>query len=571
MALAAVCCFCASAQYTGLATPFDGSVVYFASALTLKNTNEPIWGKLFVADGSGVRLIRALPQIDPSPPGYTSPTCIIGNFYDFLSVQASADGAILSSRGYRATAGTCYRYITQGTYLVSAAGDSQLSAPIFISPDGRHAISDTRLGQLSAANLEYVDVATGNFTQIHLTVVDLFGAYFGTGRVIANNGTAIFMLGSEQGYVVRPGSDPQPFPIPNTYLWAIDADGVNVLYTTWVTVPIQGGFGQLRGSMRLYNLETGQDTLVLQDASSGLPYWMSDDAQRVLFVEPTAVSIIDEGNPRLRQLITDASGIRAATLSGNGKVAYVGTLSGRLLKINVDTGDTVELIGRTPNITETNLNYLPFLPGFPGTIYLNGLPDIALGSPTPPELSLADTTVTVDGIPAPVLFVMPDHIDFLVPWNVVIPGVNVQDQQKTIVVGVNGVNTPFAFPASQIWVSNRSEFTSVIHQDWSAPVSDNNPAHAGEILHLYAIGLGAVTPAVQPGAPAPSAEPLARLTTPLQCTASTVLYAGLAPGATWRTYQVDLQLPRQSGKTRIACSIDGGKSALLSLSLTVAP
>jgi len=40
-------CFCAKGQFSGLATPGDGSRVYFATTLRQKNTTQPTYGKLF--------------------------------------------------------------------------------------------------------------------------------------------------------------------------------------------------------------------------------------------------------------------------------------------------------------------------------------------------------------------------------------------------------------------------------------------------------------------------------------------------------------------------------------------
>jgi hypothetical protein len=76
-----------------------------------------------------------------------------------------------------------------------------------------------------------------------------------------------------------------------------------------------------------------------------------------------------------------------------------------------------------------------------------------------------------------------------------------------------------------------------VHQDWSALVNDENPAHPGEILHTYATGLGATIPAVLYGETAPEREPLARLADPLSCVINNgwdaapaeVLFQGRAP------------------------------------------
>ena len=105
------------------------------------------------------------------------------------------------------------------------------------------------------------------------------------------------------------------------------------------------------------------------------------------------------------------------------------------------------------------------------------------------------------------------------------------------------------------------------HQDWSS-ISYTGPFKLGEIVHVWAVGLGAVTPEVLPGTVAPSTEPLARLRSPLICQNADVLYAGLAPGYLERVYQVDLRL-NATGYHRFDCSENG--KPVLALTFDVVP
>ena len=92
---------------------------------------------------------------------------------------------------------------------------------------------------------------------------------------------------------------------------------------------------------------------------------------------------------------------------------------------------------------------------------------------------------------------------------------------------------------------------AAVHGDWSGLITESIPARRGEIVHLYATGLGPVQASVHTGEPSP-AEPLPRLTQRLACsyynTESTLaqlpepLYAGLAPGLIG-VYQVSLRIP----------------------------
>lgn len=88
------------------------------------------------------------------------------------------------------------------------------------------------------------------------------------------------------------------------------------------------------------------------------------------------------------------------------------------------------------------------------------------------------------------------------------------------------------------------------HQDFSGLITSNQPARPGEIIHIFASGLGPVMPPVPDGASA-SATPLSWTMNPVTCGALgtsgnliplTLWFAGLAPGQTG-VYQLDVQLP----------------------------
>ena len=88
---------------------------------------------------------------------------------------------------------------------------------------------------------------------------------------------------------------------------------------------------------------------------------------------------------------------------------------------------------------------------------------------------------------------------------------------------------------------------AVLHNSDLTPVTPSSPAVRGEIVAIYATGLGPVNPPVATGAPAPSAEPFARTTdTPLVSFggvyAATVPFSGLAPRYVG-VYQVNAQVP----------------------------
>jgi uncharacterized protein (TIGR03437 family) len=149
--------------------------------------------------------------------------------------------------------------------------------------------------------------------------------------------------------------------------------------------------------------------------------------------------------------------------------------------------------------------------------------------------TLGVTSVSVNGVAAPLLFVSPMQVNFQIPWN--LPTGDAQF--KITVSGIESapLTAPLSPAAPGIFVvTHGSDFT---------PVSAAAPATAGELLVVYATGLGPVDPATRDGEPA-SLEVLSSTTKPVAAKVNgqtaQVLFAGLAPGYAG-LYQVNLQLP----------------------------
>jgi uncharacterized protein (TIGR03437 family) len=99
---------------------------------------------------------------------------------------------------------------------------------------------------------------------------------------------------------------------------------------------------------------------------------------------------------------------------------------------------------------------------------------------------------------------------------------------------------------------------AVVHASDGSMVTAAKPAQAGEILSLYASGLGPTVPRIDPGQPF-AAGPRQVVNSPLDVlvggASTTVLYAGGYPGAV-DGYQVNFRLPGgvQSGMANIQLS-----------------
>jgi uncharacterized protein (TIGR03437 family) len=130
-----------------------------------------------------------------------------------------------------------------------------------------------------------------------------------------------------------------------------------------------------------------------------------------------------------------------------------------------------------------------------------GFQNLTAAPPYPPTLGAVQ--VTINGITAPIYLISPTLISVVVPYSVTGP-------TATVVVSVNGtksnpVDVPLSptAPGVYSWASNGLGEGIVAHALTAAKVEQTNPAKVGEYVTVYLTGLGAVTPPVTEGAPAP--------------------------------------------------------------------
>ena len=137
---------------------------------------------------------------------------------------------------------------------------------------------------------------------------------------------------------------------------------------------------------------------------------------------------------------------------------------------------------------------------FPGGIQFGKDTANAFDRPNPlplPADQLADIQVTVNGTPAPLYFVGPTQINFVVPWNA--PTTGTADVQVTkvstgqlLAAGPIAMNTvsPGVFVTTS--AGSGAKLAAVINQDGT--VNDaTHPAKRGEYISIYATGQGPVS------------------------------------------------------------------------------
>ena len=162
----------------------------------------------------------------------------------------------------------------------------------------------------------------------------------------------------------------------------------------------------------------------------------------------------------------------------------------------------------------------------------------------PLERDLGGGSVRIGDEKAPLFFVGPGQVNAQVPSDVepgdsvsvaVDVGDRLTDVQNYLIAPVQpGIFFDFA-----------SGNAAILDASFRL-VTEENPARIGDTLQIYCTGLGATEPAVDEGDPAPAAEPLARVNTPVTVTIggidAPVSFAGLAPNFAG-LYQVNARVP----------------------------
>jgi uncharacterized protein (TIGR03437 family) len=202
---------------------------------------------------------------------------------------------------------------------------------------------------------------------------------------------------------------------------------------------------------------------------------------------------------------------------------------------------------------------------------------LTLGAAPPLDTKIGGAQVLVNGTPAPMFYSIYNQLAFQMPFDTAAGSAVVQvvrDGQPG-----NKVSVQVAARAPRILMSGVSDYGIVTLPDYSRPMPagsfpgvNTRPAKPGDVLTFWCIGLGPVSPAVAAGAPAPAAEPFARLTeNPVVTFGGAIggirvdpIFAGLTPTLAG-LYQVNVVVPEgvQRGKVYVRLDfVDAGSNVV---------
>ncbi len=186
---------------------------------------------------------------------------------------------------------------------------------------------------------------------------------------------------------------------------------------------------------------------------------------------------------------------------------YAVTGSDRLLRADTTSGAVTELSAAVPHIQIVDG---ALVPGARIDLSVSGAP-----------ASAPDPAILSDAGLAPIIARSSSAVTFQLPWaaaagstvKLFVPGNHSAFEEDDDNPLLGAVPQFYTLPVSGVVFP---PYALAAHQDFSALVTDQNPAKIGEIIHLYFTGLGMVAPAIATGTAAPIG-PLYRLVTPFSC------------------------------------------------------
>jgi uncharacterized protein (TIGR03437 family) len=168
-------------------------------------------------------------------------------------------------------------------------------------------------------------------------------------------------------------------------------------------------------------------------------------------------------------------------------------------------------------------------------------------SEIPLPTALANSCLTVNGAPVPILFVSPNQINAQMPFEAI--------GDVTLILQTpggtsNNYNLEVLSDAPSVFMSGtagtQTDLPTIVRSDDNLLVTDSNPVHrdSNEYLVIYLTGLGQTNPAVADGLPGPSSPLAIAVTAPtvtLGGVSLPVTYYGLAPGEVG-VYQINVKV-----------------------------
>jgi uncharacterized protein (TIGR03437 family) len=244
----------------------------------------------------------------------------------------------------------------------------------------------------------------------------------------------------------------------------------------------------------------------------------------------------------------DAAFVRTLAPLANGNFIVALTTSGvTVLTSNYDASMPQPVIDKVVNAADLTQ---PVAPGGLISVFGENMSPVnAATEDVPLPTALAESCMTANGAPVPVLFVSPGQVNAQLPFTA-------EGSVTLVLRSPGGISDNFPITvqpaAPSVFRSGtagpETGLPTVLRVTNNQLVTLSNPVHRGDTIVIYATGLGQTSPPVDAGAAAP-ADPLAwALIAPvvdLGGVPLSVLYAGLTPGEVG-VYQINVVVPQSA-------------------------
>lgn len=216
-------------------------------------------------------------------------------------------------------------------------------------------------------------------------------------------------------------------------------------------------------------------------------------------------------------------------------------------------------------------------PGEIITLYGSGLGPAQLVSATPGndglyDSQLAGTAVTVNGIPAPILYTVASQVAAIVPYEITGGAAQVTTTYRGQAAAAFSVPIVPAQPGLFTLNSSGIGQAAALNQNQSVN-SASAPASPGDVISLFETGEGLTSPSGIDGmlAASPLPQPLLPVSVTIGGQVAQVLYAGGAPGEVAGLMQINVQVPSgvQTGNAVTVLVKVGGVSSQSGVTIAV--
>ena len=200
----------------------------------------------------------------------------------------------------------------------------------------------------------------------------------------------------------------------------------------------------------------------------------------------------------------------------------------------------------------------------------NLAPASRVATALPLPTTLFDTTVTFNGVAAPLFYVSSTQINAQVPFATPTGMVTLKVQRGDQMSAMQSVSVAAVSPGIFTLLQQGVLVGAILHAKTFAVVSPIDPAVSGEFLSIFTTGLGALREPIPDGAvpPSPPPETVSQPTVTIAGVSAPVVYSGLAAKFAG-VYQVNVQVPPglPSGEQSVQLTINGIPSNSVALAV----